>query len=455
LSLTLADAIRLAERTSEVLRIARAATDRAGGQQLQARSQLLPQVNGSASYQRAIQLQFEEITKRLGSGDTASTGGGGDSGGGFADSPLARVFASPNTVVLGVNASQTLYAGGQVRAAIAAAEAGVLSAAIGTKSARASLVLSVAEAYFNAQVAEQLAVIAESSFVQADRALRQTQVAREVGNVAEFDLIRARVQRDNARPAVIGARSQRDIALLRLRQLLNVPLNQPLQLSTALETGAAPGADALVVSRELLDVDVDTSVVNRAPVRQAEALVRVQERQVEIARAQRLPAVSLSTAYQRFAYPAEGTFLESNWQYYFPNWTVSLGVSVPFFTGGRIKGEVMVAQAGLLEARERYEQTRKAAALDQELAIAALVQAEAELAASAGTDEQAARAYAIAEVRFAEGLATQLELSQTRVDLETARAYRVQSARDVALARLKLALLRDLPLATGGSTGGQ
>jgi outer membrane protein TolC len=84
-----------------------------------------------------------------------------------------------------------------------------------------------------------------------------------------------------------------------------------------------------------------------------------------------------------------------------------------------------------------------------------LVQAEAELAASAGTDEQAARAYAIAEVRFAEGLATQLELSQTRVDLETARAYRVQSARDVALARLKLALLRDLPLATGGSTGGQ
>ncbi len=451
LTLTLADAIRMAERTSEVLRIARAATDRATGQQMQARSRLLPQVNGIASYQRAIQLQFEEITKRLGSSDTTS--GGGDAAGGFADSPLARVFASPNTVVLGVNASQALYSGGRISAGIAAAEAGIRAAALGQQSARAQLVLDIAQAYFDAQVAEQLAVIAESSFVQADRALRQTQVAREVGNVAEFDLIRARVQRDNARPAVIGARSQRDIALLRLRQLLNVPLTQPLVLSTSIEVGAAPGADALAVSRELLAMEPDTSVLRRAPVRQAEELLRVQEKQLAIVKGQRLPALELSSAYQRFAYPAEGTLLESNWQYYFPNWTVSLGIAVPFFTGGRIKGEIVAAQASLAEARERYEQTRKAAALDQELAILQLVQAEAELAASAGTDEQAARAYAIAEVRFAEGLATQLELAQTRVDLETARAYRVQSARDVALARLRLALLRDLPLSAGGTTG--
>ncbi len=449
MNLTLADAIRLAERSSESLRIARAATDRAYGQELQARSRRLPQLTGSASYQRAIQLQFEEITKRLGSGDDESNGDGG----GFADSPLARVFASPNTIVLGVNASQPLYSGGVIGAGIAAAEAGARAAALGVQSARAQLVLEIAQAYFDAQVAEQMAVIAESSFVQADRALRQTQIARDVGNVAEFDLIRARVQRDNARPAVIGARSRRDIALLRLRQLLNVPLDRPLVLTTPVETGAVSGADALVVTRDLLGTDADTSVLRRAPVRQAEEAVRVQERQVAMMRGQRLPSVALTSAYQRFAYPPEGTLLEDTWKFYFPNWTVSLGVSVPFFSGGRIKGEVIAAQASLAEARERYEQTRKAAALDQELAIAELVQAEASLAASIGTDEQAARAYAIAEVRFAEGLATQLELSQTRVDLETARAYRVQASRDVALARLRLALLRDLPLTPGSGAG--
>ena len=67
-------------------------------------------------------------------------------------------------------------------------------------------------------------------------------------------------------------------------------------------------------------------------------------------------------------------------------------------------------------------------------------------------DEQAARGYSIAEVRFTEGLATQVELSQARVDLGVARANQVQAARDVALARLKLALLRDLPLGVSANT---
>jgi outer membrane protein len=443
--LTLAEAIRLAARDSDALRIARAATDRAIGQQLQARSRRLPQLSGSASYQRAIQLQFEEITKRLGTGGDGS-GDGGDAGG-FADSPLARVFASPNTMVLGLNASQTLYSGGAIGAAIDAAAAGTRAAEIGERSTRAQLVLEVAQAYFDAQVAEQLAVIAESSFVQAERALQQTQLGREVGNVSEFDLIRARVQRDNARPTVIRARTQRDIALLRLRQRLKLPLDRPLVLSTDVDEIAASASSADVVARELVSRDSDTTLTARAPVQQAGEAVRVQERLLKVARGQRLPSVAVQSAYQRFAYPPEGTFLEDTWRLYFPNWTVTLGVSVPFFTGGRIKGEVAEAQASVREARARYDQARDAAEIDRAVAIARLVEAEAAMVASMGTDTQAARAYAIAEVRFAEGLATQLELAQTRVDLETARAFRVQATRDVALARLTLALLNDLPLA--------
>ncbi len=448
--LSLADAIRLAAQDSDALRLARAATDRAIGQQLQARARRMPQLSGTASYQRAIQLQFEEITKRLGSG---GDGNGGDDGGGFADSPLARVFASPNTMVLGLNASQTLYSGGAIGAAIDAAQSGLRAAEIGERSARAQLVLEVAQSYFDAQVADQLAVIAESSFVQAERALQQTQLGRDVGNVSEFDLIRARVQRDNARPGVIRARTQRDIALLRLRQRLKLPLDRPLALSTTADDIAASATTADAVARGVVMSDRDTSLTARAPVQQASEAVRVQERLLQVARGQRRPSVALQSSYQRFAYPPEGTLLEDAWRLYFPNWTVTLGVSMPLFTGGRIKGEVAEAQATLSEARARYEQARDAAEVDRSVAIARLAEAEAALAASIGTDTQAARAYAIAEVRFAEGLATQLELAQTRVDLETARAYRVQATRDVALARLTLALLNDLPLAAGVPAG--
>jgi outer membrane protein len=451
ITLSLADAVRLAENESEAVRIARTGGVRAEGQFLQARSGLFPQITGSASYQRALQLQFEEISKRLGSGggsDTSSDGGGNA----FADSPLARVFASPNTIVLGVNGAQTLYAGGRVRAGISAADAGRRSADFGLRAARAQLIYDVAEAYFNAQVASQLLIIAESAFVQTERTFAQTQLAREVGNTAEFDLIRARVQRDNARPAVIGARTQRDVAFLRLRQVLNLPLDRPLSLTTAIDT--TPSAPVVLRgANELVLATPDTATASRTVVRQMEEAVRAQEQQLKVVRGQRLPSVQLSSTYQRFAYPAKGTVFEESIKYYFPNWTVSLGVSMPFFTGGRQRGEQLVAEANLADARDRYQQTREGAALDTRIALAQLEQAEAAFAASAGTDEQAARAYSIAEVRFSEGVSTQLELTQARIDLETARANRVQAARDVALARLKVALLRDLPI-TGAANPG-
>jgi outer membrane protein TolC len=61
--------------------------------------------------------------------------------------------------------------------------------------------------------------------------------------------------------------------------------------------------------------------------------------------------------------------------------------------------------------------------------------------ASAGTIEQAERAYAIAELRNREGLSTQLELADARLALEIARANRAQAGRDVQVARARLALV--------------
>jgi outer membrane protein TolC len=409
---------------------------------MQARSQKLPQITGTANYQRLIQSQFVEIGERIGGGGTGDSSSAG--AGGFEDSPLARVFASKNTMILGVSASQLLYAGGSVNAGVAAASAGRRAAELAEVNARAQLAYETAASYLDAQVAVQLVAIADSTLAQTERALRQTQLAREVGNTAEYDLIRARVQRDNARPALIAATTRRDVAMQRLRQLLNIPETMPLTLTTTIDAATAFTPADVRSAGDLGIGEPDTSTAQRAVVREALEGVRAQEELLRAARGQRLPQISLSTNYQRYSYPS-GVF-EDRLKMYFPNWTASVGLTLPIYTGGRRAGEELVARANLTEAQQRYEQMKEAASLDARLAAAELQQAEAILAASTGTDEQAARGYAIAEVRFNEGLATQVELAQARVDLGVARANRVQAARDVALARLKLALLRDLPL---------
>jgi len=152
----------------------------------------------------------------------------------------------------------------------------------------------------------------------------------------------------------------------------------------------------------------------------------------------------------RFGYPAEGTIVPTSIGLFYPNWTASLGFSFPVVSSGRIKGDRMVAQANFIDAQERLQQAREAAELDARISINQYEQAQATYAASAGTDEQAAKAYQIAEVRFREGVSTQLELDQSRTQLQQARMNRVVAARDFELARLRLALLRDLPLASAG-----
>ena len=447
-ALSLADALRIAERKSEGVAIAGAGVTRARGQQAQANSLRLPQINGSAGYQRAIQNQFQAISERFaGPPDTT-----GSTGGGFEDSPLARIFAAPNTFSVTLSATQNLYSAGRLPAQRAGAAAALTAADIAYTSSKAQAVLDAAQAYFDAVAADQFLAIAESSLVLTERTLTQTQVAREVGSAAEFDLLRARVARDNQRPLVIQARGARTTAYLRLKQLLDLPLAAPLQLTTPIRDDAATVAELTgpIMLADERTLTPDTSVAARATVRQAEAQVGASEQALKAARLARIPSVQLSSTYQRFAYPPEGTFLPSALDLYFPNWNVALGLSFPLLTGGRLRGDRLVAEANLTEAQQRLQQTREGASLDALLALTALEQAQASYLASVGTDAQAAQAYRIAEVRFQEGISTQLELTAVRVQLEQARLQRVNAARDLELAKLRLALLKDLPLTTGG-----
>lgn len=480
-SLSLEDALNAAERNSEAVNIAGAGVLRARGTRQAARSARLPQLNGSLSYQRTLQSQFAAIGKKF-ARDSAGGGADSSSSGGLASSPLAAIFASENTLVLGLTGSQTLYSGGRIGAQNRAAAAGARAAGIGLTAARAELRLSVASAYYDAALAERMVSIAESSLVQSERTFRQTTLARQVGNVAEFDLLRARVARDNLRPQVIQTRAQRDVAFLRLRQLVNAPLDQPLRLTSDMMQGlpVAPADTRLVETssaritpaarvndgvERVLDMDrgiaqgvdsvlalADTSADARSTVRQAQENVVAQEQMLRAARGARLPSIGLTTTYQRFNYPLSfGDITPGN---SFPNWTIGLGLNVPLFTGGRLKGDQMVAEANLVEAKNRHDQARELASLEARLAVAELEQQEAAYLASMGTDEVAARAYRIAEVRFTEGISTQVELSESRILLNQARANRALAARNLQVARVRLALLKDLPLGAGSAQGG-
>jgi outer membrane protein TolC len=467
-SLSLDDALRMAQAQSPTIDIARAGVTRATGQRTQVRSQFLPQLNGTAGYTKTLKSQFSSFASSAPARDTTvvateslctpfvpSTATAAERAAALAQAAtcpssgfgfdLSRTsFGATNQWALGLNFSQNLFTGGRLTAQNDAAEAQLRSANIEVSAQRAQVALDITSAYYDAVLADQLVSIADSSLSETNALLEQTRVARQVGNASEYELLRAQVTRDNQLPVQIQARANRQVAYLRVKQLLNMSLDDSLALTTGIEGANGPTLPAIAAN-----ANPDTTTSGRAPVRELDETVRAAEAQIRVARSERIPSFALVSNYQRLYFPSQ---VFPNLSNGVNNWTVGVSTNFPILDGGRISGDRAIAQAGLQQARAQREQTRQFAALDTRVALTSLEQAQAAWQASQGTAEQAQRAYAIDQVRFREGISTQTDLAQSRLLLEQARANRAQAARNLAVARVRMALLKDLPIQAGGST---
>ena len=472
--LSLEDALKITQAQRQSIEIARAGVVRAEGQRLQTRSQYFPQLNGTAAYTKTLESQFSNFASSTSSTPRDTTtpktqalcaptlaanatpeqraaalaqaascqSASSSSSGGFDLSKTS--FGATNQWNLGLTFSQNVFAGGRISAQNRASSAQLRSANIEVNSQKAQAALDVTSAYFDAVLADQLVAIADSSVAQTDVVLQQTKLAKQVGNVSEYELLRAQVTRDNQIPVQIQARSNRQVAYFRLKELLNMPLDTPVELTTRVEDSSNPTLPAIATTAP------DTAVSDRAPVRQADEAVVASEAQVRIARAERIPTLSIVSNYQRLYFPAQ---LLPNLSTGVNNWTLGLATSFPILDGGRIRGDKAVAEAGVRQARAQREEARQFAALDTRVALNDLAQSQSIWEASRGTVDQAQRTYAIDEVRYREGISTQTDLTQSRLLLEQAKANQAQAARNLAVAKVRLALLKDLPLQSGGTTG--
>lgn len=446
--LTLEQVLQLAEERSESLAIARAAVSRAEADQLRARSGLFPQLSAMLSYDRALASEFEGVFDNVNFGGPGSEApeapaDGGD-GGGLEDLPFGR----RNTWRFTLSLSQNLFDFGRIAAGRDVAGAGRAAADIGMTTARAQLLYDVTQAYYDAALADRMVAIAEATVTQAGATLQQAEAGFRAGSQPEFEVLRARVARDTQNTSVIRARANRQIALLRLKQMLDLPATADLQLADSLADERL--LPAPMFATRLVSVEQQVApAADRAAVQEAATAVILRQASLRAAKAERLPSISANSSYGRVAYPSD--FLPTFDRL---NWSVGFAVQVPVLTGGRQRASELSAAADLEQARARLQQVRELAELDTQSALAELAAAQAAWDATAGTVQQANRAYELANIRYGAGVSTQLELSDARLLLQQAEANRAQAGRDLQVARARVALLPDLPLGAGGSTGG-
>lgn len=416
--------MRTGANVSYSLAAAGAGIDAARANVTVARSGYLPQITITASYLHTIESEYDALFANAGTSNML---------GGFEALPFGR----DHTWRAGIDAQQLIWDGGKVGASVKSARAGVRIAKLDESSRRAVIVLTIADAYASAVLADKLVGIGEASLALAEKTLEQAKLGFEQGSTAEFDVVRAEVTRDTQRTAVLRTKASRDLAMLRVKRLLQLPLAAQVELTTELTGDVAPLA---------------TGIANVAPkeqyaVARARATVTARDADVRAASSTWFPQISAFTSYGRVDYPTQlRPDNPSDWR---TNWTAGVNVSLPVFTGFRRGAQIKGAKANRRAAEALLADTSAQADLDLRTATTNVEVATATLQSNARSVDLARRAYQIADVRYRQGVSTYLELSDARIALDRALGDQASAARDLQVARVRLALFPALPPTQG------
>ncbi len=286
--------------------------------------------------------------------------------------------------------------------------------------------LEVERAYLEAAYALRVLEISRAGLEQSRAHLAQVALYQSQGSRSEYDLIRAQVDAANQEPPVVSARNASELAMLDLRRLVNLPLDQPLSLVTplAFEDGLVPVVE-----------DASDDPAARAALIRADADVEGRRELLRVERAARWPQLVLSSTLSQQAFPPiERPRLDE----FHRSWDASLKLDFPLFLGFKTFGAVERATAELRQAQVQRDQLREQVRVEVARARQEVRRTLAEMMARRGTAQLALRGHHLAEVRYTNGLATQLEVTDARLQMQTAQIQEAQAVKDYRLAVLDL-----------------
>ncbi|WP_440054046.1 outer membrane channel protein TolC [Pseudoalteromonas sp. T1lg65] len=206
-----------------------------------------------------------------------------------------------------------------------------------------SLIVRIAEGYFNV-----LSALDNLEFVQAEkraieRQLEQTKQRYEVGLTAITDVHEARAQFDRAVANEIGAKNNVETARETLRTITGKYHDKLDKLDTDTFSTVTPNkqsADFITVAKESnLDLQVAKSAVDIA------------KDQIELAQAGHYPTLELSASYSDSLEDGPGTQLKPRGD----GTSVGLTLNVPIYSGGQTTAATSQARANYVATSEDLE----------------------------------------------------------------------------------------------------
>jgi len=349
-------------------------------------------------------------------------------------SPGTRVGSGVGTTIgsgindsyrAGLSLSYDIFTGGRRGAEKAQAEAQTANAEAGLIEQTHAVTLSTRQAFYDVLRADETIRAAESRAARAREAYDAAAQRQRLGTATQSDVLRAQIEVNAAREAMLTASTQKTNAMYALGRLVGA--NGPV---------AAEGQIAL--EPEPLSLSSDEVVrlaVEKSPaVLASRANAVAADKGVDAAKSQYLPSLSLSAGYDWANRNAALTGGDTNW-------SLGVGLSFPIFNGFQREESVERARIQEEVARALASDAERLARANAQSALANLTLAEERIRINADAVEAAREDLRVNRERYSVGASTILDVLTSQSSLVEAENALIGARYDYQIARAQLEAL--------------
>ena len=344
-----------------------------------------------------------------------------------------ELSASYNDFQAGLSLSYEVDVFGHIRHTYGQAAANARAAAADRQAVQLSLTSQVAASYFALRALDsEVAILQRTRHLRGDAAQIQKERVK-AGTANDMDLSRAELEQANTEADLCDAMQRRAESENALAVLCGQPASDFHIEPKPLEPNRPPAVPATVPAQLL---------TQRPDMIEARHRLMASNEGIGAARARFLPTFAIAANYG-YESAEFGQLLEDQSH----TWSITGGVSIPIFEGGRNAANLKAARAERDGAVAAYRQTALTAFEEAENALSALRQRALQAEARGRATESASRVFDAAQKSYQEGAIDYFEVIDAQRALLSAEVSKVQTV------NARYAATIDLIRAMGGCYG--
>ncbi|MCK3683715.1 TolC family protein [Maribellus sp. YY47] len=372
----------------------------------------LPQVSGSANYNKFLNLPVSLIPGEF-FGEDAGT-------------YIPVKFGQDYNSDFGINVSQKIFDGSWI-VGVGSAQLYLSLSKQAHEKAEIDIRDAVSQAYYMVLISERYKQVMLENLDNTKRLYEETKVYYENGFRESQDVDQLKILVKNAENEVLRSERELSVAKIVLKYAMGYDLNTAIDMSDKLDVFVSP----LVNQQKTIPLDLNSHIDYRL----AMANFQVSEKLLKLEKSTYLPSLSGFYSYSKTAYSNSANVFKQDW---FPSSLVGLQAKIDLFNSGQKRSKVQQAQ---LE--------RDKAATDQKLAEITLqkdyltASADMQTARERYLNDQESRDLAQSildktHIKFNNGMISSAELSQQETQYINAFQALVTSTLQLLQADLKL-----------------